>query len=143
MAEQAEDYPTTLLKVSKLAFSRPALGLRLLGVVESKGALTARIRHIVSRPFPTSALNLKLAGLALVLTGRRCAAAYGAGQKQHATRWRTRHTGGFLGRDGSEPSGIARPLPEGRDRLGQIRVDARRVRPMGELSGTGLSTVEV
>ena len=67
MGEDAEDYPRTLLSISKLAFGQPALSLRLLGVVESKRALTARIRHIASRPFPTSA-KLGLAGLALVLT---------------------------------------------------------------------------
>ncbi|UCD52107.1 MAG: carboxypeptidase regulatory-like domain-containing protein [Phycisphaerales bacterium] len=67
MGSEAEDYPRTLLNVSKLAFGRPALSLRLIGVVESKKALTARIKHIVSRPFPKSA-KLGLAGLVLVAT---------------------------------------------------------------------------
>lgn len=66
MGEEAEEYPRTLLTISKLAFGRTALSLRLLGVVESKKALTARIRHIVSRPFPRSA-KLGLAGLILIL----------------------------------------------------------------------------
>ncbi len=66
MGEEAEDYPKTLLSISRLAFGRPALSLRLLGVVESKKALTARIKHIVSRPFPRSA-KLGFAGLVLVV----------------------------------------------------------------------------
>jgi len=66
MGEEAEDYPRTLLSVSRLAFGQPTLSLRLLGVVESKKALTDRIRHIVSRPFPKSA-KLGLAGLIMVL----------------------------------------------------------------------------
>jgi beta-lactamase regulating signal transducer with metallopeptidase domain/peroxiredoxin len=66
MGDEAEEYPKTLLSVSRLAFGRPALSLRLLGVVESKRALTARIRHIVSRPFPKSA-KLGFAGLILIL----------------------------------------------------------------------------
>jgi len=65
LGEEAEDYPKTLLSVSKLAFGRPALSLRLLGVVESKKALTARIKLIVSRPFPKSA-KLGCAGLVLI-----------------------------------------------------------------------------
>ena len=55
LGEEAEEYPRTLLRISKLAFGRPVLSLRLLGVVESKKALTARIRHMVSRPFPQNA----------------------------------------------------------------------------------------
>ncbi len=66
MGDEAEDYPRTLLSIPKLAFDRPALSLRLVGVVESKKALTARIRHIVNRPFPRSA-KLGFIGLALVL----------------------------------------------------------------------------
>jgi beta-lactamase regulating signal transducer with metallopeptidase domain/Leucine-rich repeat (LRR) protein len=55
LGEEAEDYPRTLLRVSRLAFGPPALSLRLLGVVESRQALTERICHIASRPFPKSA----------------------------------------------------------------------------------------
>ena len=66
MGDEAEEYPRTLLTVSKLAFDQPALSLRLVGVVESRRTLTARIRHIVSRPFPRSA-KLGCAGLVLVL----------------------------------------------------------------------------
>jgi beta-lactamase regulating signal transducer with metallopeptidase domain len=66
LGEEAEEYPRTLLSISKLAFGRPSLSLRLLGVVESEKALTTRIRHMVSRPFPKSA-KLGCAGLVSVL----------------------------------------------------------------------------
>jgi beta-lactamase regulating signal transducer with metallopeptidase domain len=66
LVEDAEEYPRTLLSISKLAFGTPSLSLRLLGVVESKRALTVRIRHMVGRPFPRSA-SLGLAGLVGVL----------------------------------------------------------------------------
>lgn len=66
MGEQAEDYPNTLLTVSRLAFSRPTLSLRLIGVVESKSSLRRRIQHMVSQPFPKTA-KLGLVGLLVVL----------------------------------------------------------------------------
>ncbi len=66
LGANAEEYPRTLLSISRLAFGRPVLSLRLLGVVESKRALTARIRYMVSRPFPTSA-RLSLLGLAAIV----------------------------------------------------------------------------
>jgi beta-lactamase regulating signal transducer with metallopeptidase domain len=66
MGEQAERYPQTLLNVSKLTFSRPAFSLRLIGVVESKKALTERIKHIVGRPFPKTA-KLGFLGLLIIL----------------------------------------------------------------------------
>ena len=62
MGEQAEDYPRTLLDVSRLTFGSPALSLRLIGVVESRRALAGRIRHIASRPFPKTA-KLGIVGL--------------------------------------------------------------------------------
>ncbi len=66
MGSDAEDYPAALLNISKLTFSRPALSLRLIGVVESKKTITARIRHMVSRPFPKSA-KLGVLGLLAVV----------------------------------------------------------------------------
>jgi len=66
MGARAEDYPETLLNISRLTFSRPVLSLRLIGVVESKKALSGRIKHILSRPFPKSA-KLGFAGLIIVL----------------------------------------------------------------------------
>ena len=44
---------------------RPTLSLRLIGVVESKSALTGRIQHILSRPFPKTA-RLGLLGLLVI-----------------------------------------------------------------------------
>ncbi len=66
MGETAHDYPETLLHVAKLAFHRrPALSLRLIGVVESKSALRSRIKHIIARPLPKTA-KLGLLGLVAV-----------------------------------------------------------------------------
>lgn len=66
MGERASRYPETLVSVAKLAFKRPALSLRLIGVVESKSALTARIKRILSRPIPKSA-KLGILGLAVIV----------------------------------------------------------------------------
>jgi beta-lactamase regulating signal transducer with metallopeptidase domain len=66
LGEEAEDYPRTLLNVSRAAFGQPTLSLRLLGVVESEKALMDRIRHMVSRPFPKNA-RLGLLGLAAIV----------------------------------------------------------------------------
>ncbi|MCH7559345.1 MAG: carboxypeptidase regulatory-like domain-containing protein, partial [Planctomycetes bacterium] len=55
MGEAAQQYPQTLVNVAKLAFKRPALSLRLIGVVESKSALAGRIKHILNRPMPRTA----------------------------------------------------------------------------------------
>jgi beta-lactamase regulating signal transducer with metallopeptidase domain len=65
LGDEAEDYPRTLLSVSRAAFGQPTLSLRLLGVVESEKALMDRIRHMVSRPFPKNA-RLGLLGLAAI-----------------------------------------------------------------------------
>jgi beta-lactamase regulating signal transducer with metallopeptidase domain len=62
MDDHAEHYAETLLNVSKLVWSKPMLSLRLIGVVESKSALTSRIKLILSRPLPKST-KLGLAGL--------------------------------------------------------------------------------
>ncbi|UCG48562.1 MAG: M48 family metalloprotease, partial [Phycisphaerales bacterium] len=66
MGEKARQYPETLVNVAKLAFKRPALSLRLIGVVESKSALTGRIKHILGRPMPKTA-KLGILGLVVVL----------------------------------------------------------------------------
>jgi beta-lactamase regulating signal transducer with metallopeptidase domain len=52
MGEKARWYPETLVNVAKLALGRPALGLCMIGVVESKSALTGRIERILNRPTP-------------------------------------------------------------------------------------------
>jgi hypothetical protein len=66
MGEAARQYPRTLVNVAKLAFGRPALSLRLIGVVESKSALKGRVKRILERPLPKSA-KLGIAGLIMVL----------------------------------------------------------------------------
>ncbi|UCD53199.1 MAG: M48 family metalloprotease, partial [Phycisphaerales bacterium] len=67
MGETARDYPETLLNVAKLAFRRrPALSLRLIGVVESKSALSGRIKHILTRPLPQST-KIGLLGLVAIV----------------------------------------------------------------------------
>ncbi|MHC4479215.1 MAG: M56 family metallopeptidase, partial [Planctomycetota bacterium] len=66
MGERAQRYPETLVSVAKLAFQRPALSLRLIGVVESKNALAGRIKRILNRPIPRKA-RLGIMGLAIVL----------------------------------------------------------------------------
>ncbi|MBP8304839.1 MAG: M48 family metalloprotease, partial [Phycisphaerae bacterium] len=65
MRDRASEYPETLVGVARMTFARPALGLRLIGVVESKGALRGRIRHMLGRPFPKTA-RLGLCGLAVL-----------------------------------------------------------------------------
>ena len=66
MGHNAQQYPQTLVDVAKLAFKRPALSLRLIGVVESKSALNGRIKHILNRPMPRSS-KLGILGLVTVL----------------------------------------------------------------------------
>ncbi|MHC4638794.1 MAG: M56 family metallopeptidase, partial [Planctomycetota bacterium] len=66
MGEDADDYPETLLNISRLTFSRPVLSLRLIGVVESKKALSSRIKHILNRPFPKTA-KLGIVGLLVII----------------------------------------------------------------------------
>jgi hypothetical protein len=66
MGEGARQYPRTLVNVAKLAFGRPALSLRLIGVVESKSALKGRVKRILERPLPKTA-KLGIAGLIMVL----------------------------------------------------------------------------
>ncbi len=66
LGEKAGLYPETLLNVARLAFERPALSLRLIGVVESKSALTGRIKRMLNQPAPRSA-KLGVIGLAVLL----------------------------------------------------------------------------
>jgi beta-lactamase regulating signal transducer with metallopeptidase domain/tetratricopeptide (TPR) repeat protein len=66
MGANASQYPQTLLDVAKIAFKRPALSLRLIGVVESKSALKGRIERMLNRPIPKSA-KLSVLGLITLL----------------------------------------------------------------------------
>ncbi len=66
LGEKAQQYPETLLNVARLAFERPALSLRLVGVVESKSALAGRIKRMLTRPIPRTA-KLGIIGLVAVI----------------------------------------------------------------------------
>ncbi|MHC4241422.1 MAG: M56 family metallopeptidase [Planctomycetota bacterium] len=66
MGEQAEDYPETLLNISRLTFSRPVLSLRLIGVIESKKALHRRIKIMLNRPVPKNA-KIGIGGFVVLL----------------------------------------------------------------------------
>jgi len=66
MGGEAERYPDTLVSVARLSLTRPSLSLRLIGVVESRRALSGRIRHILNRPMPKSA-ELGILGLAGII----------------------------------------------------------------------------
>ena len=69
MGGKAQQYPQTLVDVAKMAFKRPALSLRLIGVVESKSALAGRIKHILGRPMPKSAKLGMIGLLAVIIAG--------------------------------------------------------------------------
>ncbi len=62
---EAESYGTILIDLAEMTFHRPALGLRLIGIAESKKALEGRIRHMITRPKPRTA-KLGLCGLLAV-----------------------------------------------------------------------------
>lgn len=49
---EAISYSNTLIDVAEMVFWKPNLGLRLIGIVETKRALQRRIKHILSRPIP-------------------------------------------------------------------------------------------
>jgi beta-lactamase regulating signal transducer with metallopeptidase domain len=66
MGNNAEQYPQTLLEVAKLVFMRPVLSLRLIGVAESRDALTGRIKRILRRPIPKTA-KLGIIGLLIII----------------------------------------------------------------------------
>lgn len=65
-AEEADDYPQTLLYVFRFLRGRPSLCLSMIGVVESQKSLSGRIRHMLNRPFPKSS-KVGLLGLVLIL----------------------------------------------------------------------------
>ncbi len=69
MGEKAEDYPQSLLNISRMTFSRPALNLRLIGVSESKKALERRIINMLNRPIPKSSKLGYLGLIAIVVIG--------------------------------------------------------------------------
>jgi beta-lactamase regulating signal transducer with metallopeptidase domain len=66
MGPKAQQYPETLVNVARLAWQRPALSLRLIGVIESKSQLKERIRKMLDRPAPKSA-KLGIAGILIII----------------------------------------------------------------------------
>jgi len=66
MGPNARQYPETLLNVARLAWQRPALSLRLIGVIESKSQLKERIKKMLDTPAPKSA-KLGIAGILLII----------------------------------------------------------------------------
>jgi len=61
---QAKNYSNTLIDIGEMAFWRADLGLRLIGVAESKKALQWRIKHMLTRPIPKSS---KLGALSIIV----------------------------------------------------------------------------
>jgi beta-lactamase regulating signal transducer with metallopeptidase domain len=66
LGEQADTYSSTLVDIAEIAFAMPSLGLNTIGVVESKKALTIRIKHILSRPFPKT-VKIGVTGLLVII----------------------------------------------------------------------------
>jgi len=62
-----ELYPETLLEVAGWAFDRPMPGLRLLGVMETRGALTERIKIMLNKPIPSTQKISAIGMMALAL----------------------------------------------------------------------------
>ncbi len=91
--KHASDYSHTLLDLAASARFRPALSLRLIGVVESKKALSQRIRHILGRPVPRTA-KLGTAGLAAVIAAAVVLLPMARAEKDKSVRDETvNHTG--------------------------------------------------
>lgn len=63
---QAKDYSNTLIDIGEMVFWKADLGLRLIGVAESKKALQWRIRHMLNRPIPKSS-KLGALGITMIL----------------------------------------------------------------------------
>ena len=63
---QAKDYSNTLIDIGEMVFWKADLGLRLIGVAESKKALQWRIKHMLNRPIPKSA-KLGAIGIAMLI----------------------------------------------------------------------------
>ena len=63
---RAKDYSNTLIDIGEMVFWKADLGLRLIGVAESKKALQWRIRHMLNRPIPKSS-KLGALGIAMLL----------------------------------------------------------------------------
>jgi len=63
---ETESYSNTLIDIAEMTFWRPSFSLRLTGVAESKKSLERRIKHMLSRPVPTSS-KLGIVGLIAII----------------------------------------------------------------------------
>jgi len=66
LGREAKGYSNTLIDIAEMAFAKPNLSLRLIGVVESRRALQGRIKHMINRPVPKNA-KTGILGTAIVL----------------------------------------------------------------------------
>jgi len=64
---RAQDYSNTLIDIGEMVFWKADLGLRLIGVAESRKALQWRIRHMLNRPIPKSSKLSVLGTAALIV----------------------------------------------------------------------------
>lgn len=67
LGAEAKDYSNTLIDIAEMAFFKPSLSLRLIGVVESKKALQGRIKLMLNRPVPKKT-KLGIFGFVIIFT---------------------------------------------------------------------------
>ncbi len=67
--EGKDQYLETLVRVAKLAFRRPRTSSQLLGVIESKNTLKARIKIMLNRPRPKTARLGIIGACGIILIG--------------------------------------------------------------------------
>lgn len=133
LGEKAQSYPTMLLDVARLSLARPALSLGLIGVVESKKALSQRIKQIMERPLPKTA-RLGALGLLAVLLGAMVLLPMAQGQQTAATDQTE-----IEGDAAKPPPKYVRDLPNGVtvELLG-ISYSPSRDRPWWKPDGSGI-----
>lgn len=66
LGEKSPQYPEMLLNIARFAFGQPVLNMRSIGVVESRSALTGRIKKMLNGPVPKTA-KLNLPGVIVVI----------------------------------------------------------------------------
>jgi beta-lactamase regulating signal transducer with metallopeptidase domain len=69
LADDADRYPATLIEVAKVAVLRPVTSLGFLGILESRGKLSRRIRRLIEEPRPQRATVGWPAAVALIIGG--------------------------------------------------------------------------
>ncbi|HEV2971475.1 MAG TPA: M56 family metallopeptidase, partial [Pirellulales bacterium] len=114
---QSERYVSALLDIASAALQPAEAMLRLIGVVESRRALSTRIRHILNRPVPRSA-KLGLTGLAVITASGLLLLPMGQREQASAAQ--------------DEPAVKARDTS---DNLASESPDAKRVEPTAASKG--------